>query len=337
MGRKKFVKAVIVGLCMTMLILDTKTALQGAKEGLRLCITCIIPSLFPFCVLSRLMCSMLLGKKLPFGHLLGMPKGTESIFLLSLIGGYPIGAQCIDDAYKSGAISKNDAQRLLGFCNNAGPAFLFGIMSCLFPNQRALWCLYIIHIISAVFVGMLLPNKSRNSCALNPKSGLTLMRSVEESTKSMVAVCSWIILFKIILAFILHWFGWFLDPISYAAVAGFLELSNGCIALQNVQNHGVRFILASAFLALGGGCVALQTVSVTKNCGIGAYYTGKLLQCFISLMLAAVVQMFVFSKNDIFGAPQYILLVGCSCTLSLLIFLYKTKNVWNLRKKSCRI
>lgn len=327
MGISKHIKTAVVGLCITILILDAKTALQGAKEGITLCLTCIIPSLFPFCVLSKLMCSMLLGKKLPFGHILGMPKGTESIFLLGLIGGYPIGAQCINDAYKSGAITQDDAHRLLGFCSNAGPAFLFGVMSCLFPNQKPLWWLYIIHVGSAIIVGILLPNKSGNCCVLSSKSELTLLRSVEESIRSIALICSWITLFKIMLTFIWHWFGWLLDPVSYAALAGFLELSNGCIALLGVDNSGIRFTLASVFLALGGGCIALQTGSVTKDCGIGIYYTGKLLQCLISLAFSSVAQVFIFSKNDCFSAPLYLILISSSCTLFLLFLLYKRKKV----------
>ena len=126
MKGRKLIKAIVTAFCLIVLILDSKTAINGASSGITLCITCIIPTLFPFCVLSRLMCSTLLGKNLPFLSCLKMPEGTESIFVLSFIGGYPIGAQCIEDAYKNGSIPQEDANRMLGFCNNAGPAFLFG-------------------------------------------------------------------------------------------------------------------------------------------------------------------------------------------------------------------
>ena len=38
-------------------------------------------------------------------------------------------------------LQKHQAERLLSFCSNAGPAFLFGMLSGFFPEKKTLWML----------------------------------------------------------------------------------------------------------------------------------------------------------------------------------------------------
>ena len=111
------------------LILDGQTALLGALDGVQICIYTIIPTLFPYIFLSSLLCSYSLGRQVPLIAALarrcGVPSGAESIFLLGFVGGYPVGAKLVTDSYRQGHLSKSSAQRMLGFCSNAGPSFIF--------------------------------------------------------------------------------------------------------------------------------------------------------------------------------------------------------------------
>ena len=327
MNRKTAIKVTVISLCLIILIIDSQTALNGANEGIALCITRIIPTLFPFCILSKIMCRLLLGRDLRILHCLGMPKGAESIFLISLVGGYPIGAQCVDDAYQCGAISEADAKRMLGFCNNAGPAFIFGVMCCLLPTLSPMFCLYVIHMLSAFLVGLILPHKSYCNGTIPPKSELNITKAVEESTKALAYICSWIILFKVLLAFLVRWLGWMLEAEVMVVIAGIIELSNGSIALLSLDSLGLRFILASLFLAAGGCCVALQTFSVTKHCGIGEYFKGKFLQCLISIFLATITQTILFEKTDTIANTSTILLISSFGIVIYTFILRRKKKV----------
>jgi hypothetical protein len=144
MGKKTSKISLILKLfAMILLIVDSKTALSGTAQGVDLCIRTVIPSLFPFFVISVLMTSALLEQPLPFlkhlGRICGIPAGSEGIFLLGLIGGYPVGAQAVAQAWKAGSISEKAAKRMLGFCNNCGPSFLFGIAAVLFRSVSIAW------------------------------------------------------------------------------------------------------------------------------------------------------------------------------------------------------
>ena len=142
---------------MLICILDFKTAFAGAAEGVNLCLTVLIPSLLPFMILASILIQSLgqrsVGK---LGKILKIPSGAESIFLVGLLGGYPIGAQCLSRKYTEDDLSKDEAQRMLAFCNNAGPAFIFGMGSNLFENPYICWLIWGIHILSSILVNCLL-------------------------------------------------------------------------------------------------------------------------------------------------------------------------------------
>ena len=327
---KKLLSIIAVSALLVVMILDTKSTIIGARGGIDLCINCIIPSLLPFSFLSKLLCTILVGSKFPFtnfsNHITGIPKGAEAIFVVSLIGGYPIGAICINDAYNKGTLSHEDSHRLLGFCNNAGPAFIFGVMHCVFPDMKSLFCLYLVHLVSAIIVSLLLPNKTHNTCKIKNVS-IPVTKLLEETVKNLAQVCGWIVLFKILLSVIHRWFAWTLSPIMFSIITGFLELSNGCVGLQTIENYGLKFILSAGYLGFGGICVALQTYSATNSCGLGMYFPGKVLHTLISICLATMLQYLLFTHEQIYtNIPPILLLSGISIAIFTVI-LRKLKKV----------
>lgn len=277
---------------MLMLILDSKTALQGAQEGLAICGKTVIPALFPFFVISILLTGAISGYSIPIfkpiTKFCKMPKGSESLLLVGLLGGYPVGAKCIYDCWKSGQLTKEDARRCLGFCSNAGPAFIFGMCGILFEQIWTVWVLWGIHIFSALLVGNMLPGYSADSLKENQKENVPLTDAASKATTAMISVCGWVILFRVIIVFGERWFLWLLPEIFRVALQGILELANGCNSLLTVQSEGVRFLLCAAFLSFGGICVGLQTASVVGELGTGLYFPGKALQCVISCSIAGL-------------------------------------------------
>jgi hypothetical protein len=85
-------------------------ATAGAMEALRVCGSAVIPALFPFFLLSRLLASYL-----------PVPKRGPSYLpalLMSFLGGYPVGISTVVSLYEGGQISKSEAQKALRICNN---------------------------------------------------------------------------------------------------------------------------------------------------------------------------------------------------------------------------
>lgn len=283
---------------MLILILDGRTAMEGAVDGIQICIQTVIPSLFPFFVLSTLLISVLSNSSfrffVPIGRLCGMRTGTEPLLLTGLLGGYPVGAQGIMQAYKQGMLTKNEAQRMLGFCSNAGPAFIFGITGSLFSASWIAWVLWGIHILSALIVGTVLPDRQTGTVELKNSATIDLPAAVTNALKITATVSGWIILFRILIAFLNRWFLWLLPQWLQLLCIGMLELANGCHSLSQIQSESIRFILSAVVLGFGGVCVGMQTISVTGDFGTGMYFQGKLMQGICSLVLVSLVSPFIY-------------------------------------------
>lgn len=92
----------------------------------------MIPSLFPFMVLSGLIVRLRLGRLLslpvhPFlDRLYRIDRTMSAVLSIGFLFGFPLGAKTAAEAYSLGQLSKPQAQFLLTFCNNIGPVYLLG-------------------------------------------------------------------------------------------------------------------------------------------------------------------------------------------------------------------
>ena len=289
MKRKVYVN-IGCAFAMMVLILDAKTAMVGAQNGIELCIKVVIPSLFPFFLVSMLLCSNLQSVYLKpirwISRLFRIPNGAESLLVAAFLGGYPAGAQAVSQAYQDGLLSRDHASKMLSYCNNAGPAFLFGLVALQFEEKQIVWLLWLIHILSAMAVANILGNREENTITIPQTAPLTLPTALKRSILVMATVCGWIVIFRVILSFLDRWF-FFLLPVEVCVfVSGILELSNGCFQLMQVADPGLRFIFAAGMLSFGGLCISMQTSSIAGDLRIGQYLKGKLLQAVISMVLS---------------------------------------------------
>lgn len=277
---------------MAILILDSNTAFTGAQQGIDLCLRTVIPSLFPFFVLSILLTSTLSGVNFallrPLGSLFNLPKGFESILIPGFLGGYPAGAQSIGYSLQINNITINSAQRLLLYCNNAGPAFIFGILGSVFPEKWMVWALWGICLLSSLLCARMLPNDQTRAVAI-PRETISLSKAMNQAIRTMATVCGWIVLFRIIIAFLQRWFLWLLPAPLQVLIIGILEISNGCCELLSITDVRLRFLICSGLLSFGGLCVTMQTASVIGELSILPYLGGKILQVCFSLIISSAI------------------------------------------------
>ena len=224
------IKALAAALGMMLLILDSSTALQGAVEGIELCLRTVIPSLFPFFVLSSILNGELCrcpGILRPLCRLFGIPAGSEGILLTGFLGGYPIGARSIGEAVRQGRLSAGDGARMMAFCNNPGPAFIFGIAGSMFDLPWTGWLLWGIQLAGAMAVALILPGKAARAVKPQKAAPITLPDALKGALHAMAGVCGWVVLFRVIIAFLDHWFLWLIPGPLRVVLCGLLELTNG--------------------------------------------------------------------------------------------------------------
>lgn len=322
--RDDILMGIVAALGMCLLIFDGKTALEGAREGVRLCLYTLIPTLLPFFFFSNVLTGVLIGRKIrilhPLGRLCRIPSGAEYMLLVGLLGGYPLGAQCISQACEAGALSRRDGRRMLAFCNNCGPAFLFGVAGALFHDPAIPWLLFSIHLISALFVAITIPGIP-GQCVMEYRNKPTAVQALWNSIRAMAGVCGWVILFRVGISVLDRWVLWYLSPECRVIFHGFLELANGCIGLDNVKSYQLRFIFCAVFLSFGGLCVTMQTYSIANKVDKDIYFPGKVLQSFISLFLACLL-----------CTPRWSVISGLSAIIMALLLRKKENRCRNPEK-----
>ena len=121
------------GTLAILLLRQAETAAQAVRDGVQLCLTSVIPALFPFFAASSLLVALgaaeAAGRVLarPFRQLFRCGGAGCAALLLGLVGGYPVGARTAAELVRRGELSPAEGARLLTFCNNAGPAFAIGV------------------------------------------------------------------------------------------------------------------------------------------------------------------------------------------------------------------
>ena len=276
---------------MALLLLCSADAAQAVRDALALCVQSVIPALFPFFVVSSLFidlgCAAVLGRSLApiMRRLFGVSGAGGTAFLLGIIGGYPVGGRTAGELYRSGQCEREECERLLAFCNNAGPSFILGIagLGCFGSVRVGAW-LYLIHVGAAVMVGLLFRSTSRQmgrpEKTETPRRADALIEAVRGGAMSMVNICAFVVFFLVILRLFSRFTG-----IQHGAILGIVEMTNGILRLANDRRG---FIWAAGLLGWGGLSVHCQTAAVLSGSGLSLkrYFIGKALQAAISMAAA---------------------------------------------------
>ena len=157
---RKIIAGIVSILFLIVLISLPKACAEGISSGLESSAKILVPSLFPFMVLSSFIirsgayeCT---GKIFsPLAKIFGLPKSAVSGVILSFIGGFPVGARCVKLLYESGEISEKQAERMMKFCVCSGASFLItAIGTIMLNNVMAGIILYASQIVSGIILGI---------------------------------------------------------------------------------------------------------------------------------------------------------------------------------------
>ena len=266
---------------------------EAAGKAAETVLTLLLPSLYPYFVLSSLFLSMGWAKALErplapvMRALFGLPGVCAGPFLLGLTGGYPIGAKSAAALYASGQCSKRQCIQLLTFCNNSGPAFLVGAVGAgIFGDTRAGLLLYFAHVLAAVAAGMLSRlffkpekgGKAETPAFSPPRFSAAFSAAAVQALSSVGTIAAFVLLFAVLTALLracgaltlltdalsalLTPFG--ASPaLSQALVGGFFEITAGISALDAAAGgFCARMTAAALILGWGGVSVHAQVLAL---------------------------------------------------------------------------
>lgn len=290
----KFKKKVMFFICVIIfcvgIIMCPQVCLNGVKKGLLMCSDVVIPSLFPFSVCTLIIFRLNIFENLKFLNKISLtifkrPINYLATMLLSMIGGYPVGAQLINEQIKSDDIYEKEAQIMLFYCINAGPAFIvIAIGNGILNSQKIGYLLLLSHILSSFIIAIIINRIFEYKTTANTQNKTSNMNfsdcfvlSVSDSAQNMIKISSFIVAFSVVNSYI--------DLLSnkLSIIKGLLYLTEVTCAVSNTDN----VLLISCILGFSGFCICCQVLSILGkyNISVGILIVGRLSHSFLSLIL----------------------------------------------------
>lgn len=307
-------------LLLIILILSKPDAtFKYAYEGLYQWAAKMVPTLFPFMMISSIM--VYSGADLELGRMLShvlkkvykySSYGLYAVFM-GFFCGFPMGAKVVSELYEKGRISKSEADTLLAFCNNIGPAYFMGIImpilhECGYHNTLPfVFGMYGIPAVYGIVMGRLYASKTPVSMNVetinrenqtNPDTpptrlAATLKKSCMDNTQSLIILGGYITFtnaFRIFLDFM---------PLSVNnknILSSFLEIIGGVQAIYTttlLPRQKIFWIMTA--LCFGGVSCILQTSSFLEKSGLSINHYLK--HKFLITLISAIYYFMIISLS----------------------------------------
>lgn len=302
--------SVAVLLFMLVIIFDSKTYIKHSQDAILLWANNVLPSLYIFFIFSKLLAKLNVMENISaflspiLSKLFKTGKNSSYIFFLSILSGYPVGAMLINESYKLGKISSEEAHKLTTFTSLTGPAFIFGTVGTLMlKNTAAGAIIYFSHLSSAILNGILFRNIkiSKASNLLPPKKisqeKNILSESISSATASILLIGGYIVFFYITLQILIDTalLPTLLLPIKkllnfdiLPIINGIFEVTKGCKEISAIFCVKTATPIISFLISFGGLCIHFQSFHFLKDCGVkySFYLKQKFSHAFLSMILS---------------------------------------------------
>ena len=317
------------GVCLLLILCHSDTAISYMGQGLLLCAKTVIPSLFPFMVLSELLvsggCGELLGKlcERPFRRLFGLSGAAACAMMMGLVCGFPVGTKTAVALCRRGDITTEELSRLICFCNIPSSAFLINAVGVsLFGSRRFGVMLYAICLFSALICALLWhrlsPLKASGGTvhAELPAFGVqTFTRAVTSAALSMIYICAYVVFFSALIGTLGHILAHFsIGQPAIAILFGFFELSGGVLQASSVAGATTAHLITAILCGWSGVSVHLQILSLCDDLpGNGSirvfpYIFSKLSQAALCAILFALLSLIL--PNNFFAPAQSVVTIA---------------------------
>ncbi|MDR1550910.1 MAG: nucleoside recognition protein [Hungatella sp.] len=292
--KKSFFRLLSVA-ALVLLLLFPAIAFEGARNGLVLWGSVVVPTLLPFMICSNVIVALNAIRILIFPvkrilHRFFCLSDAGSYTLISgLLCGYPMGARTCSDFMDNKRISEKEGKYLLAICNHPSPMFLLGYAAGGLPPSVPAWLL-----LACVYLPIFPISIAARSCyGINgPAQSLPITResvksfddSLMDSCEVMVKIGGYIMLFSILALYITT------IPIDLpqykAIILGFVEITTGIKAVSHAFSGMSGGLWIGAVTAFGGLSGIFQTKSVIKNAGLSIrhYVAWKVLHSFLTII-----------------------------------------------------
>lgn len=252
--------------------------------SLNLWTTTLIPSMFPFFVISDLLINHSITNYIPkkikntFTKLFNVNEDVISIFFLSLLSGFPASARNARILYDNDIITKEEASEALIFTHFANPLFILSTVSVFFlHNESYGYIILLSHYLGNILIGILTRktrsinttnyikkiNKSQNFSTL-------FVNAIKNTINTLLTILGTLTCFLILSSLILEHLN--LSSYNSCLLKGILEITMGLKSLSILSiSNCYKVVISTTFISFGGLSVHLQVLSQLTDTDISYY------------------------------------------------------------------
>lgn len=289
-------------------------------EGIKMWIFLVLPSLFPYFFITSCLSNLKSTQKIanffsPLSKKLFNVSGAVGYaYFMSLLSGYPVGAKIISDLKEKKVISEPESTRAAALCSTSSPMFLLGsVGNIMFNNSLFGFLLFLSHIISSIFIGIIFSFYRRKEKINNPShfspalSDNILYESTYSAIISALIVGGMITIFylltEVLLAFnILSPFVNLLsfifndDNLGLGFSLGIFECTKG---LKTISNSGILFLslpITCSLCGFGGISILMQSLAYLKKAKIkiAPFVFSKILSAILNFLIGCAFSFLFF-------------------------------------------
>ena len=309
-----------------LVIVWCKDISEYVLTSIKLCINVIVPSLYIFMIISDFFITsnvyVLFGR--PFSlfsrYVFRIPEQYFSIFLISSIGGYPVGAKLLSDLSRSNIIDIQSYKDMLPYCYLSGPAFICSIVGVnIFSDIKIGVLIFISIFISNLIIAAVIGRKrkipNKNVYKLNLNLSIDgFIKSISNGGKSILNICVIIIFFSSIICIIdklgiVSVVAHFIDKLSCLSYSNSMAVIKSSIEISNISLFdGDKSLipLISALLSFGGLCVIIQIKVFTNRFSIKNFVFFRIISMLLSYFICKIICVVIYNDYLMSNSPAYL-------------------------------
>jgi len=256
--RYLFIPVLIV--FMISVILNPMVVSEGIKNGISVCYNTLIPSLFLFVFLSKLLYAII--RSTPLGSLQIVK--TVMLIVFGFIGGFPVGASMLGEMVKNREITESSASGWLCGLVNPGPGFVIAAVGAGMLGSSMLGTMIYAALCVASAVCLFIFAKGKINSGNIKSSHVNLSEVIASSVSSMIGLCGCVIIFSGILNLVLAEIN---SDFAGMIISMVLEVASGVSCSAKLGGSYSSYYAAAAISICGLSTIA-QVSQILSDSGV---------------------------------------------------------------------
>lgn len=310
--KNKILNIIVILSCLILLfeILFHKTLVfETISYSLEIWVTSLIPSMFPFFILSDILINFNITNYIPkriktiFTKLFHVNEAIVTIFFLSCLSGFPSNARNTRTLYDKKRITKEEASHALIFTHFSNPLFILSTVAIFFLHKEQYgYIILISHYLGNIILGISTRfSRTIQHTNYTPPSdksqnfSTTLINAIRRSIDTLLLILGTLTCFLIISSIFIHHLT--ISDYNSSLIKGILEITMGLKSLSLLPiNDCYKVVISTIFISFGGLSVHLQVLSQLVDTDISyfPFFIARIFHAIISGIIAFILFQFFF-------------------------------------------